>query len=216
MTHAVEENAPHAFGNPEAAFGQQVQPTIPEDPYAVSTQWSRGNEFKLPFTYAVGHGQIEESEIPSFIGKTQIAKLRRLDMGDLLKLGIAEELDFMTKGLLNEDKPQDSAKSAIESVILKAGNFARMETMINTVCLAGILAPKLYATPLHENARQKGLVYIDSIPFNDRMELFGIIFESEGLSTFREEQTPSVGNVADVPSVQLPADGPVALRSDDT
>lgn len=216
MTHAATSFEEHGGPiNPADSFGDQVRPTIPADPYAISTQWARGNEFKLPFPYVVGHGQITEDEIPNFRGKGQLVKLRRLDMGDLLKLGIAEELDFMTKGLLNEDKPQDTGKNAVESVILKAGNFARMETMINTVCLAGILQPKLQAVPLHENARQPGQTYIDSIPFQDRMELFSIIFESEGLSTFLEKQEASVGDVADVPSVQLPPDGSVALRSED-
>jgi hypothetical protein len=45
--------------------------------------------------------------------------------------------------------------------------------------------------------------------------LFAVIFESEGLSTFRSEQETSVGDVADVPSVQLPADRPLALRPED-
>ena len=209
----------HAVHNPITAadsVGENVEPSpVSDDPYAVSKQWARGNEFKLPFPYVLGHGQITEEEIPNFAGKSQIVKVRRLDMGDLLKLGIAEELDFMTKGLLDENKPTDDPKSAVESVILKAGNFARMETMINTVVLAGLLAPKINAIPLHENARQKGLTYIDSVPFADRMELFSVIFESEGLSTFREKQEAGVGDMADVPSVQLPADGPLALRSED-
>ena len=203
MTHSLPHTVEDIEAHEHAAndmIRENVQAII-EDPYALSNAWAKGHEFKKPFDHT-----IENSG--------QRVKLRRLDMGDLLKLGVAEELDFMTKGLMSEDNPKDSAKEAVESVILKAGNFANMEKMINTVCLAGILAPKLHAVPLHENARQPGLVYIDSVPFADRMELFSMIFESEGLSTFREEQKSGVGNVADVPSVQLPADGSVALRPD--
>ena len=83
--------------NPADSFGEQIRPTMPEDPYALSTAWAKGHEFKKPFDHI-----IENSG--------QKVKLRRLDMGDLLKLGVAEELDFMTKGLMSEDNPKDSAK----------------------------------------------------------------------------------------------------------
>lgn len=191
-----------------------------ENKYALSDSWARGHHFKIPFDYT-----LEKS------GQTVLVK--RLDMADLLKMGIAEEMDFMSKSLMKSDGPADdtieSAKEAVSNAVLKSGNFEQMEKMINAVCCAGILMPAIYPLPMitktekgktttevNEAARQPGLTYIDSVPFTDRMELFSVIYDAEGLASFRTEQTDGVGDVADVPSVQLPANGSVEIRSDDT
>lgn len=171
--------------------------------YGVSETWSKAKEFKKPFDYF-----LENSK--------QTVKIHRLDMGDLLKLGIADEMDFMSKALISADvKPDQKNSDAVADVVKKASNFSKMEVMINAVVLAGVIEPKLYAVPAHENARQGGLMYVDEIPWDDRTELFSLIFETEGLSTFREEQEAGVGDVEHVTSVPLPADGPVDIRSDD-
>jgi hypothetical protein len=177
-----------------------------DDKYALSESWAHGNEYKKPFDYTVK-------------GSGQTVLLRRLDMGDLLKLGIAEQMDLMSKSLMAEEKEQQTeqdAKQAVSDAILKADNFESMERMVNEVCLAGIIKPKLQRVPEHEAARQPGQMYIDSVPFEDRMELFSVIYDAEGLSVFREEQANGVGDVANVQSVQLPPDRSVDIRSDDT
>lgn len=178
-----------------------------EDKYVLSDSWARGKDYKTPFDYVVEHSK-------------QTLLIRRLDMGDLLKLGIAEQMDFMSRQLMSEDKAaeqtEQSAKDAVSSAIMKSDNFAQMEFMVNAVCLAGILKPKVLPVPEHDSARQKGMFYIDYIPFQERMELFSVIYDAEGLSDFREEQTDGVGNLADVPSVQLPADESVDVRPDNT
>lgn len=188
------ENIESVFG-----AGQSIPaPTEPENPYALSDSWSRGREYKKPFDYV----------IPS---SNQKVKLKRLDMGDLLRLGVAEEMDFMTKALMTGDENK-SGGEAIASAVTKSGNFDRMESMINKVVLAGLLAPKPHQPPLDDNgladndAKKDGVLYVDEIPFQDRMDLFSVIFESDGLATFRNEQTASVGDVETVPSVSLPAD----------
>lgn len=172
-----------------------------EDKYALSPTWEKSNEFKRPFDYV-----IKES------GQTCL--VRRMDMGDLLKLGVAEELDFMSKALMTDEDKPDKPADAVSSVMMKSENFSKMERMINLVVLQGVIKPKLQQVPEHDQARQPGQLYIDAVPFNDRLELFSVIFDSEGLSTFREEQENGVGNVADVPNVPLSADEPVAIRSD--
>lgn len=188
-----------------------------EDKYAVSPKWNAGKDFKKPFDV-----YIESSD--------QNLLVQRLDMPDLLKLGVAEEMDFMSKSLMNTNLDAPDAKGKVSEVVKMADNFEKMETMINAVCVKGILQPKVYPVPtknvtdpatgaqiqvVNDAARQAGLFYVDYIPWDDRQELFGVIFETEGLSDFREEQEPGVGDVADVQTVQLPADGPVAdVRSD--
>jgi hypothetical protein len=185
------------------AEGGYAPPAPPVDKYAVSSAWSSANSYKEPFDYTLD-------------GSRQTVMIRRLDMADILRLGLAGNLDFMTKALMADKKDsEEESKQSIMEVMSQGGeNFAKMEEMINKVVTAGTLKPTLYGIPRDELARQKGLVYIDEIPFNDRMELFGVIFDSDGLSTFRGEQTDGVGDVANEPSVPLPANGPVELRSD--
>lgn len=174
-----------------------------EDKYALSTTWEKSNEFKRPFDYT-----IKDSG--------QVCLIRRMDMGDFLKLGIAEELDFMSKALMTDPNQDQKATEAVSSAMMKAQNFTKMERMINLVVSAGLVKPKVQPIPEHEAARQPGQLYVDAIPFNDRLELFSVIFDSEGLSTFRDEQEDGVGNVADEPSVSLSSDEPVAIRSEHT
>lgn len=174
----------------------------PENKYVPGIVWSKAKDFKKPFDYRLENSQ-------------QTVLLRRLDMGDLLKLGIAEEMDFMSKALITGDaKDEQSAQNAVADAVKQSANFSKMEKMINKVVLAGVVEPRLYSVPEHEAARQAGLLYIDEVPWEDRMELFSVVFETEGLSTFREEQENGVGNVADVPVVPLPANGPVDIRPD--
>lgn len=169
----------------------------------LSPKWEKRKGFKKPFEYT-----IESSE--------QEVTLRRLDMGDLLKMGIANEVDFVSKALMSADpKPEETTKESISNAISQADNYAKMETMINIVVVNGCLDPKLEPLPEDEAERDSDLLYVDEIPWDDRMELFGVIFEMDGVATFREEQEPSVGDLADVPVVPLPADGSLAVRPSD-
>lgn len=141
--------------------------------------------------------------------------VRRLDMADILKLGLLEDLDFMSKALFADDKKKpveggdDEDGDSFVKAILKAGNFEKIEKTINLMVQAGVIAPKLHLPPPlnakgEEPPRQKGLRYVDKVSFADRMEIFGIVFDSEGLSTFRNESTTGVADVPDVTDVPLP------------
>lgn len=195
----------------------------------LSSRWANAEEHRKPFYYLIGHGPITEEAAETYDGEDQLTLIRRLDMGDLLSLGIAEQLDFMSKELMTTDKPSEDAKESLGNAIMKSENFNEMNRMVNLVVCAGMIEPRMYPPPeitetkdgkttttLNPNAKQKGLFYSDSVGFGERMELFVQIFDTEGLSTFRDEQEAGVGDVEHVESVQLPADGPVAeLRPDD-
>lgn len=180
----------------------------------VSKRWEKHKGFKKPFDYVLYPGTEDEQELT----------LRRLDMDDILELGVSNELDFMTKALMEgqkkpKDEKPDSEKSEedkVKDIISQATNMAEMKKMVNAICVEGILDPEVHPVPRHENARQKGLLYVDEIPFEDRVELFSVIFDTEGLSTFREEQSAGVGNVANVTSVQLPPDRHMDVRPDNS
>lgn len=172
------------------------------------TAWGKNKDFKKPFEFTTPSGQL--------------TLLKRLDMGDILKLGVADELDFMTKALVADDPKPGEAEGESTSIIqamVRGDNFDKMEKSINVVCAAGVIAPKLHPVPMltktengktivvpNDNARQEGLLYVDAIPFNDRLVLFGEIFETEGLTDFREEPAAGVGDVPNVSDVPLPTE----------
>ena len=171
---------------------------IAEDEFAITT-WSKAKDYKKPYKFKCPSGQM--------------TLIHRLDMSDLLKLGIAEDLDIMAKTLMatddsaeEADKKPDKPDEALSEMIKSAENFGKLERTINLVCECGVIKPKLHLPPRDEAARQAGLTYVDAIFFEDRMALFTEIFDSEGLSTFRQEQENGVGDVANVTSVQLPAE----------
>lgn len=172
---------------------------VDEDEFAIIPAWSKAKDYKKPFKFKCPSGQM--------------TLIHRLDMSDLLRLGVAEDMDFMSKALMATDKtaeesaaqPDDPAAVAA-AAITKAENFGKLESTINLVVNAGMIKPKTHLIPRDENARQAGLLYIDSIPFEDRMVLFTKIFETEGLVTFREKQDESVGSVVDESGVSLPAE----------
>jgi hypothetical protein len=133
--------------------------------------------------------------------------VRRLEMTDILKLGLIEDMDFMAKALV--EKPGDEGKdesTIIGSALAQGENFSKLESTVNLIVQAGVLAPKLQLPPRDENARQDGIRYVDKVSFTDRMDLFSVIFDSDGLTTFREEQGPGVADVPDVTDVPLPAE----------
>jgi hypothetical protein len=180
--------------------------------YGLSSSWANGANYKEPFNYVLGVGEVDEAKADELESQgKQVVFIRRLDMGDLLKLGIAEELDFMSKELMTSDEKSEKASDALNNAILKASNFSQMERMINLVVVEGVIHPTLHMPPTSEaQKRQAGLVYADSIPFGDRMELFMQIFDTEGLSTFRTEQEAGVGDVEHEQSLQLPAERTMA------
>jgi len=183
-----------------------------DDEFAISLDWQKHKDFRTPFKFTLEPIKDDEGNVIRERGQKML--LRHVEMPDLLKHGLAAELDFMTKQIMRgDDKPN---KEVVSEAISQADALLKMEAMVNAVCLAGVLKPKIYPVPENEDAqkRQEGLFYVDQIPWDDRQELFSVIFDSAGLSDFREEQEPDVGNVADVQELQLPADGPVGDSED--
>jgi hypothetical protein len=133
--------------------------------------------------------------------------VKRIGIAEILSMGLLDTLDFFTKALSEDDKKPDAKPDQAGAGLTQAlmGNFGKMEETINKVVQAGVVAPRLHAVPLHENARQAGLVYVDSVPFDERVELFSEIMDTEGLSSFREEPKAGVGDVPANESVQNPA-----------
>lgn len=190
------------------------------DTIAVSSAWQAGKDFRTPFVH-----HLETSK--------QDVLLHRIDMSDILGMGLVDDLDFTAKAMADqekktkkgedekgEDESQESTDEPTRGPFFENGgkNFLRLQTLVNAVCVAGIIDPKVYPEPDHDKARQKGLLYINDLPWDDRMELFGVIFGNGGGTeeSFLEESPTDVGTLENVTDVPLPADELVASGPDES
>lgn len=171
------------------------------DPYA-PTSW--GQPIEQDFTCSSG----------------QTCRVRRVDIMDLLGSGMLNNLDFVTKIVEEEHIPNASVmpKPAEKSAISMLQNsdpaqMAEFKKSINAVVLRIVLRPSLWPVPEEGEARVDGCVYVDSVPFNDRVELFNWAVtggkSAEDVQQFRPEANESVGavehgSVVSTETVELP------------
>lgn len=161
------------------------------DKYAVSPAWNKKSTSSKPFDYT-----LENS------GQTCL--LRRVDMTDIMAFGLTDDLDFFAKEMAKVSATDNGETSKAT----RRQNSKNMERMVNMIVQAGVIKPELELPPEDDANRIDGIIYVDSIPFTDRIELFSVIYDTEGLVEFHEGQNETVGNVADVQDVQLPPNGP--------
>lgn len=160
--------------------------------YAPTTWGAGANSDDEPYDYTTASGQL--------------CLIRRIGMADILSMGLLDTLDFFGKALsAGESAP---GKPAEEGNFLKllSGNFDKMQETIDKVLLNGVVAPVLHEKPAPGRDRDNGKVYVDQIPFPDRVELFSEILDTEGLSQFRGEPETGVGLVPNGESVQASAE----------
>lgn len=164
--------------------------TVSDDRYA-PTSWGRPDTSNEPFEFTTPSGQI--------------CLIRRLGMDDILRMGMVDKLDFFSKSMSEDDaeKPNEAREDEIKKSVLS--NFGQMDDAIGAIVVAGVIAPSIQPTPDHAALKKAGVIYVDSIPFNDRVALFSEILDTEGLSTFRKESEDGVGDVPAEQVVQLPA-----------
>lgn len=152
------------------------------------TSWGRKNPANEPFEYETSSGQT--------------CLIRKLGITDILKLKLVDQLDFFTKSLSEDDKAKPEApKNNADFTKALMDNFDKMDETINKILVVGVIAPVVHPIPENEALRSEDKVYADEIPFEDRIELFTQILDTEGLSDFREEPANGVGHVPDVESV---------------
>lgn len=171
------------------------------DKYA-PTSWGEESETGEPFDYKTASGQL--------------CLIRKIGMEEILRLGLFDKVDFFSKSLTEDEKKakaaadkakQDDGASFAKTVM---SNFDQLDETVNKVLVHGVIAPVL--TPAPENGihdpewKKKGIVYVDKIRFEDRIELFDQILDMDGLSSFREESSDGVGTV---PSDETLQDAPV-------
>ena len=147
------------------------------------TSWGQKKKVEEAFEYKTPSGQL--------------CLIRRIGMDEVLEAGLFNDVDFFIKAMAEgENKKPAEPKDGDESMavtILK--NFSQLRETINKVLLRGVIAPVLHPVPNPPAEKNDDLIYVDDVEFEDAMDLFSEILDTEGLSTFREESETGVGNV---------------------
>lgn len=112
-----------------------------------------------------------------------------------------------------EKKDQDAA---LMKVLSNKKDFAVLSWVMDGVVAAAVLEPELTRSyrgdkddyvKIPYDEREIGLVYTDSVPFRDRMQIFNeAIGSMDNLATFREESSESLGDVEGEPGDALSAE----------
>lgn len=126
----------------------------------------------------------------------QLVLLKRVGMESILELGLFDKLDFFTKAMAEDDETKpatDKKDDSFAQNVLK--NFGQMKQTIHKILLVGVVAPVLAPVPDPPAARKDGVVYVDTVPFEDAIDLFSEILDSDGLASFRKEPASGVGDV---------------------
>lgn len=151
-------------------------------------------------------------ELPS--GQTCLVK--KLGMEKIVELGLMNDLDSFTGSIL-PDKKTSSKKTAKQkeqeeedtflSALKDKERFGKMMSTVDKVVRACVIMPQVNAVPEKGFERLDGVVYVDNIDFNDKLTIFGKVFDGlGGMEPFRKGQEPAVGAVAESPGASLQAE----------
>jgi len=136
----------------------------------------------------------------------QVVLLRKLQMEDIVELDLIDAMDTFT-GLMTvpeNAKAKKSKKAANEEEQIGRqifGNPEKFKAVMKTAdkcILKAVLKPTVQEPPAEFAERVEGVVYLDTIPFADKLAIFNEVFEGVGgFESFREEPTENVGSVED-------------------
>jgi hypothetical protein len=152
-------------------------------------------------------------ELPS----GQLCQLKKLQMEDLAKMNLVEMMDTFASLMAEPDaskkakgkaKPKSVEEQNRERGLRLFENPERLAKVLetsNTVCIMAINQPKVHAAPADPEDRLEGVVYVDSIPFDDKIAVMNHVMDTLGGADSFPGQGIPVGDLEDGESVQLPS-----------
>lgn len=170
----------------------------------------------------------------------QVCLMRRLEVEDLVELGTLSDVDRLTNLVNDDHiqptkgrgQPQDRLPKKLTAAQVEKQHAAMMQNIISNkedfrllswvmdgiVCSA-VMEPHLVtaylgarddATRIPVEGRHPGLIYADSVPFNDRMAIMNTALGGlEDLARFREGSEQGVGDLEGQPGDAMPSERPV-------
>lgn len=167
-------------------------PSNEVDKYALTPAWNVKPNYDL--------------ELPS----GQVILVRTLTMEDVVDLDLVEAMDTFTglaeQTVANKGKGKGKKKTQEETekefgltLFGDKDRFKRILGIADKAILVAVVKPEIVAAPEDDADREDGILYVDTIPFGDRLFIFNAVFDGVGgMESFRPVATADVGDVADV------------------
>lgn len=145
-------------------------PPEQEDPYAVSTGWSRNTEdFVTP--------------------SGQRCLLKRLELPDLISAGLLDEMDSLGEivdGNIRSSQGQPPVD--VRKAMRNPSTIKTILPILDRVLKAVVVLPVLHDAPPQGEQRVEGRAYLDAVSLADKMAIFNRASgDMEDLKSFREE-----------------------------
>lgn len=151
--------------------------------------------------YAPKHWQSDRFDIECPSG--QLCLARKLQMEDIVRLGIIDEMDMFTEfaASMGEAAGEEGDAAALD-IVKDKERFSKVVEIVDKVVAEVVVEPKLTRPikknkkgeeiPLPESEFKDGVIYTSYVDFNDRMHIFGTVFSGETIDQFRGEPTEAV------------------------
>ncbi len=151
----------------------------------------------------------------------QIVLMKKLQIEDLMQhQGLLNQADLLTGIVESEVVPanreakraaarkasaagmSDADKSVLKKLQEDPESSKKFLSVCDSIVVSAVLKPELHLSPEDSDDRRAGLIYIDTVGFNDKMAIFNKAMEDTGkLSSFRAGSENSDGAVEDGESV---------------
>jgi len=150
------------------------------------------------------HSEFDITDLPS----GQRCRAKKLGLEDAMALGLLESMDMFTpalmKPILDDGKPsEDESQNAMLKSLKDPEKRASFFGTVNRVVVHTVLAPKVVGVTNDDGSVNAGEVFINDIPFADKMHIFRCVFGTQGevIAPFREGSPDGVAAVDEVPGV---------------
>lgn len=200
----------------EPLFQVQSPPT-PQPPLGYKASTQEGDPAGATNPYApTGWKRKKRVEFDITVPSGQLCSVMRLEREDLFRMNLIQYLDTFTPMLMEESLSDAAARRQIVGAVKDdPAALTKMFIAIDQVVMAATIRPRVtddenradYGGPDDwANPKFVATAYINDIEMEDRMAIFGAAFgrSMEDLKSVWE-QDPSLGSVADQPSVQQAA-----------
>lgn len=158
----------------------------------------------------------QSKEFDIVLPSGQTCLVTKLQMEAIVELGLMNDLDSFTGSIIPDKKSskkksakqeeQDTEDSFVNALKDKT-QFSKMMGTIDKVVVACVVIPAVTHVPAEGEERRDDVVYTDMIDFNDKLTIFGKVFDGlGGMEPFRPGSEPALGAVAESPGAALQAE----------
>jgi len=160
----------------------------------------------------------EELTVPS----GGLCLVRRIEPLDLLSDEFLGSIDMLGGAVLEQIKRVQSPlgpvqpgveaaaeQERINKIFAAMSNPDNLPAMIDRVVMRVVVEPRLQPIPSEGNGRSEGDIYIDQVPFEDKMFIFNHAMGAmSALNSFRPQADATVGNVEPLAGISHPTERP--------